>query len=85
MAVFGPHCGVWTLQSVGVTLQWGHRALRGSWAPDLTQAQWLECVGLAAPSYVGSQLRNQRSDLYPLQWKMDSPPLDSQEVPVNVV
>lgn len=84
MAVFGPPCGVWTLQSVGVPIV-GPQALRGSWAPELTQAQWLECVGLAAPSYVGPQLPNQRSDLYPLQWKMGSPPLDGQGGPANVV
>ena len=44
------------------------------------QAQYLWCVGLAAPQRMESQVLNQGSNLSPLQWKADSQLLDHQEL-----
>ena len=44
------------------------------------RAQYLWCVGLAAPQHTGSQVLNQGSDLSPLHWKADSQLLNHQEL-----
>lgn len=69
--------------SVGVDSIVGAHGLSTAHGLQSTQAQWLECVGLTALSYVGSQLANQRSGLYP--WKMAVPTLDCQGDVAGVV
>ena len=86
MAVFGPHCGIWALQSVGVTIM-GPQALHGSWAPELTMARVARLARVArvcgprCPELCGTPVPQPEIRPVSPEWKMDSPPLDGQGGP----